>query len=181
MIRGRLIAVVGASGVGKDSVIDGICAARPDLIRVRRTITRPEEQGGETFEAISPEMFEKSKNEGQFALSWGAHGLFYGIRVERLEPLADGRELIVNLSRGILGPAQQAFPGLRVLHLTARPETLARRLAGRGRETAEEIAGRLAQADRALPAGLSLVTVSNDGPLAETVAAALAALYPVRV
>ena len=37
---GRMIAVVGPSGVGKDSVMAGLLEARPALRRVRRVITR---------------------------------------------------------------------------------------------------------------------------------------------
>ena len=32
-MAGRFIAVVGPSGVGKDSVMAGLCAARPDLVQ----------------------------------------------------------------------------------------------------------------------------------------------------
>jgi ABC-type glutathione transport system ATPase component len=39
---GRLFAVVGPSGAGKDTLIDAGRAARPDLLIVRRVITRAE-------------------------------------------------------------------------------------------------------------------------------------------
>ncbi|MFD1807738.1 hypothetical protein ACFSHQ_04955 [Gemmobacter lanyuensis] len=41
----RIVAVVGPSGAGKDTLMDAACAARPDLRRVRRWITRPAEAG----------------------------------------------------------------------------------------------------------------------------------------
>lgn len=176
--QGRLIGVVGPSGAGKDSVIAGLIAARPGLTCLRRTITRPAEAGGEVFDAVSAQEFAARQAAGDFVLTWGAHGLFYGIPREGLAPLAEGRDLLVNLSRGVLAQAMALGRRLSVLQVTARPETLAARLAQRGRETAEEIGGRLARQVAAFPPGIDIVTVANDGPLHETVAAALAGLYP---
>lgn len=69
---GRMIAVVGPSGVGKDSVMAGIVAAMPDISLVRRIITRAPGLGGEQYDAVSVSEFEEMKAAGQFALDWGA-------------------------------------------------------------------------------------------------------------
>jgi ribose 1,5-bisphosphokinase len=177
-MTGRLIAVVGPSGVGKDSVIAALCAARPGLRAVRRVITRPPGLGGEAFEAVDRATFEARRAAGDFALAWGAHGLFYGIPAGVAADLARGGDLLANLSRAVLTEAAARFPGLVVLQLTARPDVLAARLGGRGRETGADIAARLARPGAPIPPGLPVVTVSNDGPIGRTVAAALAALYP---
>lgn len=176
MSKGRLIAVVGPSGVGKDSVMAGIKAATPDLRFVRRTITRAPELGGEAYDAVSPEAFERAAKAGAFCVHWEAHGLRYGIPADVLSDLAKGTDCLVNFSRSALLKAQAAVPALRVLNIIAEPETLARRLASRGRESTEEIAARLKQAEKPLPEGLDVVTVSNDGPLEATVEDALRAL-----
>lgn len=180
LILGRLVAVVGPSGVGKDSVMDGLVAAAPSLTRVRRTITRAPGLGGEDYEAATPEAFKAAAETGQFCLHWYAHGLHYGIPAEVLAGIHTGRSYIANLSRSALIEANAVFPDLVVLNLTASPHVLASRLARRGREDAAEIAARLAQAVKPLPKGLDVVTVSNDGRLEHTVAAALDALQPVR-
>ncbi|MGR3484990.1 MAG: phosphonate metabolism protein/1,5-bisphosphokinase (PRPP-forming) PhnN [Paracoccaceae bacterium] len=173
-MTGCLVAVVGPSGVGKDSVIAGLVAARPDLTWVRRAITRPP-SGTEPFEALSDAQFDARAAAGGFCLSWGAHGLRYGVPASALSAVQDGGLMVANLSRGQLARAAQIFPALRVLSLSARPETLAARLAGRGRETAADIAARLSR--RApLPEGLDVVEIANDGPLAATVDQALSAL-----
>lgn len=180
MGMGRLIAVVGPSGVGKDSVMEALCAACPGLLPVRRVITRAPGAGGEDCEAVSVEAFEARRAAGAFCLHWEAHGLRYGIPQDTLAQVQAGQDRLANLSRAVLPEAQAVFPRLTVLHLTARPETLAARLSGRNRETPEEIARRLARAPFALPEGVPVVTVSNDGPLPETVARALQALQSVR-
>lgn len=179
MAEGRLIAVVGPSGVGKDTVMEALAAAEPRLFLVRRVITRPSSAGGEVFEGVTEAEFAQREAAGAFALSWGAHELRYGVPHAVSEDLQSGKDGLVNLSRGVLGTANDCFPGLVVLSLTAAPEILASRLAARGRETAADIEKRLSRARIDLPAGLNVVEIANEGPLEKTVDAARAALYPV--
>ena len=181
MTQGRFIAVVGPSGVGKDSVMEGLVAERPDLVRIRRVITRAEAASGEDFEGTTPALFAARAAGGDFALHWQAHGLFYGIPRDVHDVLARGQDALANLSRGMLGRAARVFPALHVLHVTARPEVLATRLAGRGRESRAEIARRLARPAMPVPEGVQVTEIDNSDPLERSVAAALAALYPERV
>lgn len=183
-MTGRLIAVVGPSGVGKDSVMAEMQAQAPWLALQRRAITRaPEaggEAGGEDFEPLTIAAFTARARAGGFCLHWRAHGLHYGIPAEALAGVKSGQTLLVNLSRSILPEAAIRFTCLTVLTLTAAPATLAKRLAHRGRETAQDIAARLARDGACIPDGLHMITIANDGPLAETAAAALAALHPLK-
>lgn len=181
MTAGRLIAVVGPSGVGKDSVMYGMKTNDPRLHLVRRIITRAPDPGGEDHAPVSAALFHEMVKTRAFVLHWGAHGLFYGIPVAVKDQLAEGSDCLVNLSRTVLPEAADAFPDLIVLHITARPETLARRLAARGRESGDAITDRLARAATPLPEGLNMIHLSNDGPLFETVARAAALLRPAQV
>jgi len=151
MNPGRLIAVVGASGVGKDSIMSGIIAARPDIRLVRRTITREAGLGGEDYQSVTPAWFAAAAEAGAFCVHWHAHGLRYGIPADVLADTQRGTDCLANLSRSALPDAQTVFPDLVVLNITASPDTLARRLQGRGRETQAEIAARLAQAEEPPP------------------------------
>lgn len=181
MSAGRLIGVVGPSGVGKDSVMAALAAARPDFGLVRRVITRAPDAGGEEFEAVGPDEFARRRAAGAFVLHWPAHGLRYGIPAGVCDRLAAGETCLVNLSRAVLAQADRQFDSFVALHLTAPAEVLARRLAARGRETPEEIARRLSRSGFALPPGLTrVIEVANDGPLDETVAKVLAALQSER-
>ena len=45
-----VIAVVGPSGVGKDSVMEALETRAPGIQRLRRVITRPEGEEGEDFD-----------------------------------------------------------------------------------------------------------------------------------
>ena len=176
----RLIGVVGPSGVGKDSVMEALAARVPGVRLVRRVITRPEEAGGEAFEGVSEAEFARREAAGVFGLWWRAHGLAYGIPHSEVEDRPDGEVALVNLSRAVLDEARGQYPGFAVLSLTAAPETLAHRLAGRGRESEAEISARLERAGYARPEGVDVIEVSNDGPLEEAVNAILEALYPER-
>lgn len=179
-MSGRLIAVVGASGVGKDSLIAALGAAQPGLHVVRRVVTRPAAPDTEPFEPVSEAGFAARAASGAFCLHWRAHGLGYGIPRDALKGTLAGGDVVANLSRGVLTRAAGVFPAMKVLHVTATPDAVAARLSARGREDADEIAARLARADLALPEGLDIATIRNDGSLEAARDQALAALAPVR-
>ena len=172
-----LIAVVGPSGAGKDTLMGGARAVIAQDTRfrfVRRAITRPAEAGGEDHEALSESGFAARRAAGGFALSWEAHGLRYGIPRDIEEDIAARRVVIANLSRAVLQEASARYR-LRVLNITAPMEVLAARLAARGRESTADINARLAR-EVALPDGLDIERVMNDADVAEGVARVLAAL-----
>jgi len=179
-MSGRFIAVVGPSGAGKDSVMEAMVADRPGLYRVRRVITRPSDAGGEAFEGVTEAEFAARVARGDFALHWSAHGLQYGIPAEVCAVLEVGKDALANLSRGVLKQASAAFGRLHVLSITAQPDVLASRLAGRGRESGAGIARRLARVAPAMPSGLTVTEIDNSGALDDAVAVALSALYPAR-
>jgi ribose 1,5-bisphosphokinase len=163
----RLVYVMGPSGVGKDSVLGWLKAqapAAPVVHFARRTVTRPVNAGGEAHEALSVEAFEQQVRAGAFALHWQANGLCYGVRHGQLAPLRQGHNVLVNGSRGHLPQALRAYPDMTVVHITARPDTVRRRLQERGRETADEVEARLQRAlSFSAPQGAH--RIANDGPL----------------
>ncbi len=179
-MTGRLIGVVGPSGVGKDSLMAGLSSACTEFTLVRRVITRDAMLGGEDFEAVDMAEFERRRDAGAFCVYWEAHGLSYGIPDDVRFRIGKGEQMLVNLSRNVLGLVAEVFPRFEVLNVTASPETLARRLAGRARETQDEIARRLSRRVNPFPQGLTVHSIHNDGLLEDAVLTAMAALQPVR-
>jgi len=180
MTKGRLFAVVGPSGAGKDTLLAAACAVHPDLVLVRRVITRPADAGGEDFEGVSLAEFGRRDAAGDFALTWNAHGLRYGIPRAALAGLAQGRPVVFNGSRAALPQARTAFPALIVVLVTAPDAVLSARLAQRGREEPADILARLQRARFALPPGISARVVVNDATPAEGLSRFLDALQPDR-
>ncbi|AJE45531.1 phosphonate metabolism protein/1,5-bisphosphokinase (PRPP-forming) PhnN [Celeribacter indicus] len=178
---GRLYAVVGPSGAGKDTLIEAALAQRGDLAVVRRVITRPADAGGEEFESVSEAEFDRRAEAGEFALHWEAHGLRYGVPLSVDDALAEGRDVLFNGSRAVLPEAYALYPNMGVLLVTASPRVLAERLAKRGRESRAQIEKRLARAEYDIAPGLPVRRVNNDGDLEDAVTAFLAALQPERV
>lgn len=173
---GRLFFIVGPSGAGKDTLLAGAKAADPTLHWARRVITRPESAGGEPFEGVTVAEFKSRLEGGAFALHWKAHSLCYGVPFEELAPLLRGGTVMVNGSRAALAVAQDAYPDLRVIRVSAPSATLADRLLARGRESRTDIEARLSRASYDLPAGLPVTDVVNDASPATGVARLLQAL-----
>jgi ribose 1,5-bisphosphokinase len=168
-----LVLVVGPSGAGKDTLIDTARAALTEDPRfrfVRRVITRPVDAGGEAHEAVAEATFAART----FALAWRAHGLRYGIPSDIAADLAARRVVVANVSRGVIAEAAARFP-VRVIEVTAPPGVLAARLGARGRESAADVAARLAR-NVAIPGGVPIETVTNDATVETGVARFVAAL-----
>lgn len=148
--RGILFLVVGPSGVGKDSLIDGAKRLLADDVSYyfpKRYITRPKDAGGEVHQAVTENEFERLKADGSFMISWKAHAHHYGIPVAAEEALAAGRSVVVNVSRQVIEETRRRWQPVRILMVTAPHDVLAARLTARGRETTGDIQKRLDRSD----------------------------------
>lgn len=165
-MSGTFVAVVGRSGAGKDSLID---YARTHFTTeearfVRRVVTRDADVGSEDHDTLDTQAFLVDMENGRFALSWEAHGLHYGLPVSLNADLAAGRIVVANLSRAIIPVLMQLYPSALVVEVVADADVVARRLAGRARETPETIDARLSRnVTMRLPS--STVQIDNSGPL----------------
>ncbi len=166
--RGWLILIVGPSGVGKDSLIDG---ARQALLGDRsfdfaiRDITRPQAAGGEAHRAVTDEAFAVLEAAGDYALSWRAHGLSYGIPKAYEDALTQGICVVANVSRTVISLARELYHPLAIIKISAPEDLLRQRLMARGREGAEEINGRIRRAGEFDVSGKDVIELSNDSPL----------------
>ena len=173
---GVLFLVVGPSGAGKDTMIDGaraVLAADPRFVFPRRIVTRPEGQW-EKHDSIDDAAFDSARAQGEYALSWQAHGLRYALPGSIRDALALGKHVVVNASRSVIAEARTCFPDVRVVLVTAPAETLVARIAARGRD-----AGVSSRLDRAAPLNEGLKpdhTIINDRSPDEGIAAMVACL-----
>lgn len=165
MPRGTLALVVGSSGAGKDTLIGGARAALEGDARFcfpRRVVTRSAVADVEDHDSVTADAFERHRLRGDYALDWQAHGLSYGIAAGIDAELDAGKIVVVNVSRRILPRATEKYDRCAILLVTARPEIRAARLAARGRESAAEIAGRLAHEGAPFPPGARVVELDNS-------------------
>ncbi|MBB4506475.1 phosphonate metabolism protein/1,5-bisphosphokinase (PRPP-forming) PhnN [Rhizobium leguminosarum] len=168
--RGTMVVVVGPSGAGKDTLMNLAARrfkGREDVHFVRRVITRHRDAGGEDHLSVSLEGFAAMEQSGSFAVWWEAHGLKYGIPAEISVALSRGHIVVANGSRSALHRFQAAFPRLKVVNVTTRPEVLAGRLEARGRETHEDIMARLARGPLTVRGEYDVVELDNSGSLEE--------------
>jgi ribose 1,5-bisphosphokinase len=176
---GWLVLVVGASGAGKDTLIDEArrqLAGDSRFVFPTRIITRPKDAGGEIHQAMSEEGFAKAEAAGQFSFVWRAHGFAYAIPKSVDEDLAVGKVVVINVSRSVIAAARRRFSKLKVLLIEAPEIVRAERIATRGRETLAEAKERLARAGRFTVTGDDVIVIDNGGELAPAAGAFVAAL-----
>ncbi|WEM44144.1 ribose 1,5-bisphosphokinase (plasmid) [Photobacterium sp. DA100] len=147
--QGTLFYVMGASGAGKDSLLQAIRMIYPNqLLVAHRYITRSAQAGGENHVELSLDEFIQRKQRGLFAMSWQANGFYYALGKEIELWLSQGLDVVVNGSRAYLEQAMMDF-GYRVVPVIVdvSAEVLEARLYARGRETPAQIVDRLARAE----------------------------------
>jgi len=144
---GRLVLVVGPSGAGKDTLIVGAraaCEGDPSVVFPRRVITRLS-TADEDHDTISEERFRHAVAAGEFALRWEAHGHCYALPSVIDADIRDGKTVVCNVSRTIVGLARQRYALVAVVLVTAPQHVLAERLACRSRASDGRIQDRIAR------------------------------------
>ena len=171
-MTGPLVLVVGPSGAGKDSVLNGARERfRGDrsVVFPRRFVTRLSNAAAEDHVSLTEMEFAIAVADDAFALWWRAHGNFYGIGRSIEGDLAAGAVVAVNCSREAIGDALEAFANVTVVEITAPADVLVSRIVARGRETQEEALRRVSRQVADYPQGVRLVRIMNDGPLERAV------------
>lgn len=180
MTPAPLILVVGPSGAGKDSLMDGARRILADDGRfhfARRVVTRPVQAEAEDHDSVSPEQFARIEAAGGFALSWAAHNLAYGVPASIAGQRREGATVVVNVSRQVVDMARRTLAPVGIIIVTAPLDVLAARLSGRGRETADDIRHRLARAASPMAESDDTRLVVNDSSLEAGVDRFLGALH----
>jgi ribose 1,5-bisphosphokinase len=167
---GRLVAVAGPSGAGKDTLLRfarNLLRADPNIVFPRRLITR-EPSADEDHESLSDADFAAAVAAGGFAFWWAAHGLNYAVDATLDDDIRAGKTVVCNVSRAVISDLRCRYANVRVVLVTAPAEVLAARLAARGRATDGTLGARLArsappQSDLAPDAVIENVGDLQDG------------------
>ena len=155
-MSGRLIAIVGPSGSGKDTLITEL---KKQILAYfpTRFITRPSHPHDEKYTSVSKSEFTNLIKNKQLAFHWSAHGLSYGIPKDIDIALSEERDVVFNCSRAILSEVSKKYAYLEVVLITASTELLKTRLISRGREPIEVINKRVGRQVSAVPANSNIV------------------------
>ena len=170
----RVVVISGPSGVGKSTIIHGAMEQIP-TIKLSVSFTtrekREDEQEGRDYFFIAADTFKAKIAEGEYLESAEVFGNFYGTGKTAVQELLDGgnHTLLDVDTQGALS-IKAICRG--VVFVFIRPpslEDLEKRLRGRGSETEESLATRLARAESEMAkAGEYDHIITNDDPVRAT-------------
>lgn len=148
---GLALIVTAPSGTGKSTLIKRLLAEFPRLgfsVSCTTRQPRPGEQDGKDYVFLGVERFKTLIGQGHFAEWAQVHGNYYGTpRQAVLNMLAGGRDVIFDIDvQGAKTLRENLGIGRTVFILPPSRQALESRLAGRGSDSAETIARRLANA-----------------------------------
>jgi ribose 1,5-bisphosphokinase len=162
---GRLVLVVGPSGAGKDTLIEGArqeCRGDPNIVFPQRVVTRPPSDA-ESNELLAEPDFARAVAEGAFALWWDAHGHRYGIPICIDEDIRRGRTIVCNVSRTIIGTTRRRYAHVSVVLVTAPADVLQARLEARRRPSDGNVAARIQRSATIEPCSDADFVINNVG------------------
>jgi len=166
---GLVVMIVGPSGAGKDAVLHSVrerLARDERFVFPRRIVTRPA-NSAEDHDSVSPATFDTLLRAGALALHWQAHGLHYGIPADIDDAARRGSSIVFNTSRHLVQSVRTRYCNVAVVMIDAPVEVRAARLAMRDRESAKEVATRLARVVDEFKAGDADLVIDNAGTLAQ--------------
>ncbi|GIU43883.1 guanylate kinase [Shewanella sairae] len=150
--RGNLFIVSAPSGAGKSSLISALLRDQPVDMQVSVSHTtrqpRPGEENGQHYHFVNQDEF-KSLIADEAFFEWAeVFGNYYGTsRVTIEQTLAKGIDVFLDIDWQGAQQVKKLMPeSIGVFILPPSKTELERRLTGRGQDSAEVIAGRMAQA-----------------------------------
>jgi len=164
----KLFYIIGASGAGKDSVMN-YCREQINgelpVVFAHRYITRPANAGGENHVSLSRLEFELRLQHGQFAMHWESHGLYYGIGIEINNWLQNGLTVVINGSREYLPIAMEKYPAIQPVLIDADTDLIKNRLNSRAREDKDAIDKRLQRNEELRLQDTDIARIQNNGAI----------------
>ena len=157
--HGRVVVLSGPSAVGKSTVVRRLREQLPDLhfsVSATTRAPRPGEVDGVDYHFVTPEEFQQLIDRGEL-LEWAEiHGGLHRsgtLAAPVAEAAAAGHPVLIEVDLAGAEAVKRAMPEVVTVFL-APPSwaALEQRLAGRGTETPEQVARRLATARAELAA-----------------------------
>ncbi|AVF36528.1 MULTISPECIES: guanylate kinase [Rahnella] len=153
MVQGTLYIVSAPSGAGKSSLIQALLKTQPlydtqvSISHTTRT-ERPGEKHGEHYFFVSKEEFREMIERDAFLEHAEVFGNYYGTSRETIEQvLASGVDVFLDIDWQGAQQIRKRMPQARsIFVLPPSKDELDRRLRGRGQDSEEVIAKRMAQA-----------------------------------
>lgn len=151
MKKGLLIVISGASGTGKGTVCKELLARETDIaysVSATSRAPREGEQDGREYYFRTREEFETMIAAGAFLEYADVYGNYYGTPLAPIEQRrAAGEDILLEIdTQGALNVMERCPDGTFVFLLPPSLEELRRRITGRGTESEESLARRLAAA-----------------------------------
>lgn len=166
---GRLFVISAPSGAGKTTLTRMLLAADPAIKLSISTTTRPPRPGevdGREYHFVEPARFEAMREAGEF-LEWAhVHGNYYGTSKRWIvEQRALGNDVLLEIDWQGAQQVRKAFSDpVGIFILPPSVDALRDRLVGRGQDSAEVIARRLAaaRAEMSHVSEFDYVIINND-------------------
>lgn len=151
----RLFVVSGPSGVGKSTILRKLIRMVAGLRFAVSHTTRPRRCGevqGRDYHFVSDPEFDRLAAEGAF-VEWAVvHGRRYGTSREAVRSASAGEDLIIEVDVQGAQALRRELPSAVAIFIAPPAfEDLRTRLAGRGRESWQEVERRLRTAEREMP------------------------------
>ena len=151
MKKGLLIVISGASGTGKGTVCKELLTREPAIaysISATSRAPREGEQDGREYYFRTREEFEAMIADGAFLEYADVYGNYYGTPLAPIEVRrAAGEDILLEIdTQGALNVMERCPDGTFIFLLPPSLEELRSRITGRGTESEESLARRLAAA-----------------------------------
>jgi guanylate kinase len=167
-MSGILFVVSAPSGAGKTSLVQALLAAEPG-VRLSISYTtrqpRPGEVDGRDYHFVSPGTFERMLEAGEFLESATVHGHRYGTSQKWMtDELAQDHDVLLEIDWQGAQQVRRLMRGVvSIFILPPSFEALRARLVGRGQDSEEVIAQRLAAAREEMSHGAEFeYAIIND-------------------
>jgi guanylate kinase len=175
----KIFIITGTSGVGKDSVIEGLKKSSFDFEWVKTTVSRPPREGeseGNPYYFVSPETFQKKIDQDEMIEYAKVYGNYYGAEKREIERCFEsGKPVIWKVDIQGVPVIKKRYPDSVCIFLSAPNfEILEKRIRSRGKDDEKTIQKRMQKAKIEMGGAennslYDYIVVNEEGKLQKTI------------